>query len=75
MIRHLNVTLLLLIVSVTLSSCSPVCGPPPFPKDYYEEKEFTPKPVVTIQDASINAIGLKRENKRLVAKIQSLSPY
>lgn len=67
--------MLLLSVSVMLSSCSPV-EKPPFNKDYYIEKEYTPtREIVTIKDASKETSYLKKEHKRLVAKIKSLSPY
>ena len=76
MIRPLIVITLLLSVSVTLSACSSVSGAPPFKEEYYSEPDYTPtREIVTIKDASREIHYLKKENKRLKAKIKSLSPY
>ena len=77
MIKPLNATLLLLSASLILfSGCTRYVDKPPFNKEYYEEKEYSPvHKVVTIKDASKEVSYLKKENKRLVAKIKSLSPY
>lgn len=76
MTRPLIVIILLLSASVMLSACSTPSESPPYKKEYYEEPDYTPtREIVTVKDASKEVEYLKKENKRLKAKIKSLNPY